>query len=40
MADDKHFRLALKQVAGKSKIDTLLADAGYDSESSHEHAHG
>ncbi len=40
MADDKHFRLALKQVAGKSKIDTLLADAGDDSESSHGHAHG
>ena len=40
MADNKHFRLDLKQTAGKSKIDTLLADAGYDSESSYEHAHG
>lgn len=40
MADEKHFRPALKQAAGKSKIDTLLADEGYDSESSHEHARG
>ena len=40
MADDKHFRPALKQAAGKSKIDTLLADASYDGESSYEHAHG
>ncbi len=40
MADDKHFRPTLKQAVGKSKIDTLLADAGYDSESSQEHARG
>jgi len=36
IADDKHFRPALKQAADRLKIDTLLADAGYDSESSHE----
>lgn len=38
IADDKHFRPALKQATDRSKIDTLLADAGYDSESSHEFA--
>lgn len=36
IADDKHFQPALKQAAGISKINTILADAGYDSESSHE----
>ena len=38
IADDKHFRPALRQAAVRSKIDTLLADAGYDSESAHEFA--
>ena len=40
MEDDKHFRPALKQAVGKSEIDTLLSDAGYDSGSSHEHSRG
>lgn len=39
-ADDKHFRPALRQAVGRSKIDILLADAGYDSESSHKIARG
>ena len=38
MPDDKHFKPALKQAAGTAKIDTLLADAGYDGEPSHVHA--
>ena len=37
-ADDKHFRPVLQQAANRSRIDTLLADAGYDSGSSHEFA--
>lgn len=38
MPDDKHFKPALKRAAGKAKIDTLLADAGYDGEPSHKYA--
>ncbi len=38
MPDDKHFKPALKKATGKAKIDTLLADAGYDGEPSHVHA--
>ena len=38
MPDDKHFQPALKQATAEAKIDTLLADAGYDGESSHQHA--
>lgn len=38
MPDDKHFKPALQQATVQAKIDTLLADAGYDGEPSHEHA--
>ncbi len=38
MPDDKHFRSALKRATTRSKIETLLADAGYDGEPSHLHA--
>ena len=38
MPDDKHFKPALQQATAEAKIDTLLADAGYDGEPSHEHA--
>ena len=33
--DDKHYRKAITQAAGRAKIGTILADAGYDSESAH-----
>lgn len=33
--DDPYFQPALKQAAGRAKIQMLLADAGYDSESAH-----
>lgn len=36
--DDKHYRPALKQAADCASVETLLADAGYDGEPSHEHA--
>ena len=39
-ADDKHFKRALQRVSGQVRIETLLADAGYDSESLHVHARG
>ena len=38
MPDDKHFQPALQRATGRTKIDTLLADAGYDGEPSHVHA--
>ncbi|MCG8404347.1 MAG: IS5 family transposase [Phycisphaerales bacterium] len=40
MPDDKHYRPALKRSTSQAKIDTLLADAGYDGELSHVHARG
>ena len=33
--DDPYFQSTLKQAIGRAKIDTLLADAGYDSEAAH-----
>ena len=33
--DDKHFQPAVKQAAYRAVVDTLLADAGYDSEGAH-----
>jgi hypothetical protein len=36
--DDKHYQPALAQAASCVSIETLLADAGYDSEAAHEHA--
>ena len=33
--DSKHFKKALSAAAGRARIDTVLADAGYDSEASH-----
>lgn len=36
--DIKHFRAALDQALQSVRIDTLAADAGYDSEASHEYA--
>ena len=38
MPDDKHFKPGLKQAVSTAKIDTLLANAGYDGEPSHVHA--
>ena len=40
MPDDKHFRPALQRATSKTKVDTLLADGGYDGEPSHVHARG
>lgn len=36
--DIKHFRRALDEGLARLRIDTLVADAGYDSEASHEYA--
>jgi hypothetical protein len=33
--DDPYFQPAVKQAAGRSKMEVLLADAGYDSEAAH-----
>lgn len=36
--DDKHYRQAVEQAASQVRIETLLADAGYDSEAVHVYA--
>ena len=36
--DDPYYQPALKQAARRTGIDTILADAGYDSEAAHEYA--
>ena len=33
--DDKHYKQALTQAGKRSKVETILADAGYDSEGAH-----
>jgi transposase len=38
--DDPYFQPVLKQAADRVRIQTLLADAGYDSEAAHEFARG
>ena len=37
--DRTHYRSALKEATKQKTIDTLLADAGYDGEANHVHAH-
>ncbi|QDU10996.1 hypothetical protein V202x_44120 [Gimesia aquarii] len=33
--DDKHYRQAVAQAAKRARVETILADAGYDSEGAH-----